>query len=122
MSGDATLRPSKTIAQQESLYSDVLGPLGLEDLDANERVLKLKTLAPDEIIRPLPPLIHVGPNLDGIFLKETITLGNVATSVIPVWCESLVVGDCLHDVSLLSLHTMALAHRTYRQVVLRHAY
>ncbi|KAF3924536.1 Cholinesterase [Orbilia brochopaga] len=112
MSGSATLRPSKTEKQQETLYNDVILALGLSEQSLEERKKALYEIPHDALLAKLPALIHVGPSIESGFLDDIVSLRTLFKSTSPSWCNEIVMGDCFHDVGR-ALLTFAGYERVY---------
>lgn len=101
MSGDPRLRPPQPLAKNEVLYHGLLDELALKHFPTRERVAALREIdwrrlvASPLTLRSLPTI-----NSDIRGFEETIEgVGKQLRSSLSCY-KTLVIGDCLHDVSV----------------------
>ncbi|KIX96457.1 uncharacterized protein Z520_07723 [Fonsecaea multimorphosa CBS 102226] len=104
--GTCLLVPAFAPEQQEHTYQQVLSILGLEKLDAEQRIQKLLTLPMDEVIAKLPPSVAFLPTVDGEIIPVQPTFAGVADKSdqsMPgkQWAEALMIGHSEFDASVL---------------------
>lgn len=103
MSGDATLRKSRIRSWHNEMYNDQLKLLGLENIGVEERKKQLREMDAIELTNKLPLAQYFCACVDGKFLKQNITLDQMADPKRdqhkPKWCKVFVIGDTRHDVS-----------------------
>jgi hypothetical protein len=102
--GSSLLVPVFEPSDQERTYQQVLSILGLENLDAEERIQKLLTLPVDEVIAKLPPFVAFLPALDSDIIPVRPTFASVADKSdrsMPgkLWADGLMIGNAEFDVS-----------------------
>lgn len=104
MGGHALLMAPVSTEEADVAYAKVISSLGLDKLSAEERVEKLRTIPPEEIIEKVPRSIPNRPVIDGDLFRAAVSSTDVqdpgAVDRIPgkVWCEDLLIGDCQADV------------------------
>ncbi|KAF2270507.1 alpha/beta-hydrolase [Lojkania enalia] len=105
MSGEATLRKPRRWKWHEEMYKDQLKFLGLDQLEKNQRIKKLREMSAEEMCQNLPLAQHFCALVDGDWLKEDVTLGLLADGSVgmhkPDWCNEFIVGDTAHDGTVL---------------------
>ena len=106
MSGDPTLRRPRDMVWQDAHYQSVITSLGLQSLSSKERRESLLNMKTTDLVAKLPAFMHWSPTVDGSFIKEEITIGNLKDPGYrrgkPDWCKSIFVGDAAHDVCNLA--------------------
>jgi hypothetical protein len=114
----------------EMAYTAIMKEFGLENASVQERVEKLRTVGPEELVEKTPMSVPLLPLLDGDILPKLSvpTLppqnGNIVREAMKFaklramdhesmpgmeWCEELMIGDCQHDGSVFLF--MGLAQR-----------
>lgn len=104
--GSCLLVPPVTAEVQEQTYQAVLGILGLEKLQPEERIQQLLTLPLDQIIAKIPPYVAFMPTVDGEIIpcKPTFAaIADPADESMPAkrWLDGLMIGDSQFDGSVL---------------------
>ncbi|OCT48318.1 putative carboxylesterase [Cladophialophora carrionii] len=104
--GSSLLVPVFEPADQERTYQQVLSILGLEKMNAEDRIRKLLTLPTDQVIAKLPPSVALLPTLDGDIIPVRPTFASVADKSdqsMPgkQWAEGLMIGNGGFDASVL---------------------
>ena len=89
----------------EMTYGVIMKELGLENASVAERVQKLVTISPDELVAKTPMTAPLVPFLDGDIVRSNTTfkkleIGHDETVPGRQWCAELMIGDCKHDVHL----------------------
>ena len=102
--GSCLLVPAFAPEDQERTYQQVLSILGLDKLEAEQRIEKLLTLPMDEVIAKLPPSVAFLPTVDGDTIPVQPTFAGVADrsdQSMPgkQWAEALMIGHSEFDVS-----------------------
>jgi hypothetical protein len=86
----------------ESIYSAVLGKLGLTTKSPEERIKALKEVAIEDLLSATAHLPLI-PFIDGelITAPATYSRWSFQEKLLPgtEWCESIMIGDCEMDVS-----------------------
>ena len=102
MSGDPTLRRPRSLEWQDGHYESVTTALGLHEFSPTDRAERLTNMSAKEMVRGLPAFMHWSPTIDGEFIKEEITIGQLHDPGDkrgkPTWLKGVVAGDMLHDV------------------------
>lgn len=100
MSGDASLRPIKTIAEAEADYLDLLTSLRLDSASSASRIQILKETPWQELVK-LPKNMRPFPThstgFEGVALSKDDQ--KKQCNKLFSWCTDLMMGDCAHDVS-----------------------
>ncbi|PSN62539.1 para-nitrobenzyl esterase [Corynespora cassiicola Philippines] len=115
MAGTPIMLKPLPLPVTEMAYGMVLKALDLEDATPEERVQRLITVQPDELVAKIPLTIPLLPYLDGDVIPEQTTFEKLASvgmdSSTPgrQWCSDLMIGDCQHDGSVFFF--MGLAER-----------
>ncbi|EXJ69304.1 uncharacterized protein A1O5_07340 [Cladophialophora psammophila CBS 110553] len=104
--GSCLLVPPFALEDQERTYQQVLSILGLEKLDAEQRIQQLLTLPMDEIIAKLPPYVAFLPTVDGDIVPVRPTFASIANKsdqsmAGKQWAEALMIGHSQFDASVL---------------------
>ncbi|OQV00230.1 hypothetical protein CLAIMM_05756 [Cladophialophora immunda] len=104
--GSCLLVPVFAPEDQERTYQQVLSILGLEKLDAEQRIQKLLTLPMDEVIAKLPPSVAFLPTIDGDVIPVQPSFAGVADPSdrsMPgkQWAEAFMIGHSVFDASVL---------------------
>jgi carboxylesterase type B len=118
MSGTPVMLKPLPMPIAEMAYSSIIKLFGLEDVSAEERIQKLKTAGPEELVRNTPMSVPLLPFLDGEVLPDLAVpaLPSLDDDIVPQrttfaglgsmnhdnlpgtkWCEELMIGDCQHD-------------------------
>ncbi|KAI9148991.1 hypothetical protein HJFPF1_11035 [Paramyrothecium foliicola] len=102
-----TLKPLKP-SVAESTYSSVLTALGITGSSPQERTQKLLNVSPAQLYRGIPHSLPLSPVLDGDIIKHDYSYDSLSRKQHEqrpgeVWCRSLLIGDCKHDASILTL-------------------
>jgi hypothetical protein len=103
MSGTPIMLKPLPLPVTEMAYSMIMKELGLEDASVEERIQKLSTISPDELVAKTPMTVPLAPYLDGDIIPSAPTfekLEDGADASVPgrQWCTELMMGDCKHDV------------------------
>lgn len=114
MSGTPIMLKPLPLAVAEMSYNSIIGEFGLERASAEERIERLKTVTPEELVEKTPVSVPLLPFQDGEIVPITTTFAKLATKDyegLPGmgWCEELMIGDCQHDGSVFLF--MGLAQR-----------
>ena len=103
MSGDATLRKPRRISWHDRMYNENIKILGLESISPLQRVHVLRNMAAEDLVAQLPIAQHWCAVVDGELLATEVDLGVLGDPQNPLakpeWCEQIIVGDTMHDVS-----------------------
>lgn len=105
MSGTPIMLKPLPIEVTEMAYSSIMKELGLENATVEERIQKLTSISPEDLVAKTPMSTPLIPFLDGDIIPERTTfsaLSSQAGSYTPSvpcreWCEELMIGDCEHD-------------------------
>lgn len=87
----------------EATYNTIIHALELENASVEDRIQRLLTITPEELVEKTPMTARLAPFLDDDILPEAITFEKIASGLdVPgvKWCEALMIGDCQHDVRL----------------------
>lgn len=101
MSGTPLMLKPLSAATAEATYEFVLTALGLGDASVEERIQRLLTISPEELVEKTPMTARLAPFLDSDALPEAITFETLASGIDIAgtkWCEELMIGSCQHDV------------------------
>jgi len=96
----------------EAAYCSILKEFGLENASTEERIQRLKSIGPEELVEKTPMTVPLLPFLDHDVVPETTTFAKLATNQdVPgwKWREELMIGDCQHDGNVFMF--MGLAQR-----------
>jgi hypothetical protein len=115
MSGTPIMLKPLSTSVTEMAYGMIMKELGLENASVEERIRKLLTISPDELVAKTPMTVPLVPFLDGDVIRSATTFKKLeegADATVPgrQWCIELMMGDCKHDVCLdstLSTSTFA---------------
>jgi carboxylesterase type B len=110
MSGTPLMLKPLSASTAESTYESIIKALGFENISVEERIQRLITISPEELVEKTPMAARLAPFLDEDILAEAITFGNLVSGM--QWCEALMIGDCQHDVRLCLL-LFSLVHVTH---------
>ncbi|KAF2869112.1 carboxylesteras-like protein [Massariosphaeria phaeospora] len=113
MAGTPLMLKPLSLPRTEMTYGVIMEALGLETASAEDRIQRLLTITPDELVAKTPMAVPLGPFLDGDIIPSMTTfkaLGDSSQNLESVapgrqWCTELMIGDCKHDVCLLSEHS-----------------
>jgi hypothetical protein len=105
MSGTPIMLKPLPLHVAELSYVVIMEALGLENASVEERIRKLKTVEPEELVEKTPMSVPLLPSQDGDIVPEAITFAKLASTDhegLPgmEWCEELMIGDCQHDGSV----------------------
>lgn len=130
MSGTPIMLKPLPLAVAEMAYASIIEAFGLQNASAKERIERLKTATPEELVEKTPmsvpllpfldedvlPALSIPPlpSQDGEIVSGTTTFAKLAArdhENLPgmTWCEELMIGDCQHDGSVFLF--MGLAQR-----------
>jgi hypothetical protein len=114
MSGTPIMLKPLPLHVAELSYIAIMEALGLENASVEERIRKLKTVGPEELVEKTPMSVPLLPFQDGDIVPQVITFAKLASmnhEGLPgmEWCEELLIGDCQHDGSVFLF--MGLAQR-----------
>jgi carboxylesterase type B len=130
MSGTPVMLKPLPCHLAEMAYTTIVKQFALDSASAEERIRKLKTVGPDELVEKTPMSVPLLPLLDGDVLPKLSVpplpshdseivpqamtfakLGSMDHKCMPgmEWCEELMIGDCQHDGSVFLF--MGLAQR-----------
>lgn len=101
MSGTPLMLKPVTSSDAESTYDAIIAAFGLENASVEERIKRLISIAPDELVAKTPMTARLAPFLDGVVLHDAVTFESLAKGLDTPgskWCEELMIGDCQHDV------------------------
>ncbi|KAF2466728.1 carboxylesteras-like protein [Lindgomyces ingoldianus] len=95
------LPPSVT----EIAYGKIMKELALENATAEERIRRLLTIEPDELVAKTPMAVPLLPYLDGEIIPTMASFEKLSSTAnrpdfsIPgsQWCTDLMIGHCQHD-------------------------
>jgi hypothetical protein len=116
MSGTPIMLKPLPLHVAETSYTTIMEELGLENASAEERIRRLKTIEPEELVEKTPMSVPLLPFLDGEIVPEAATFAKLVSmdhKNMPGirWCEELMIGDCQHDGSVFLF--MGLAQRKF---------
>ncbi|KAL1602608.1 hypothetical protein SLS60_006024 [Paraconiothyrium brasiliense] len=100
MSGTPLMLKPLSSDVAENTYEVIIAELGLKDASVEERIHRLTSISPEELVEKTPMTARLAPFLDDDVLPKAITFETLASGVdIPgiKWCEELMLGDCQHD-------------------------
>jgi hypothetical protein len=105
MSGTPIMLKPLPLHVAELSYIAIMEALGLENASVEERIRKLKTVGPEELVEKTPMSVPLLPFQDGDIVPQVITFAKLASmnhEGLPgmEWCEELMIGDCQHDGSV----------------------
>jgi hypothetical protein len=105
MSGTPIMLKSLPLYVAETSYTAIMKELGLENASAEERIRRLKTIEPGELVEKTPMSVPLLPFMDGEIVPEAAMFAKLVSmdhKNMPgmKWCEALMVGDCQHDGSV----------------------
>ncbi|KAK8182027.1 Alpha/Beta hydrolase protein, partial [Phyllosticta capitalensis] len=99
------LRPMSSETAEAS-YRAVISAFGLADLPPAERLDRLRTLPPVELLTKIPPSVQMGPVVDGETVLEAHDFDQLKEQVERMpgakWCRELLIGCCALDVSIFA--------------------
>lgn len=106
MSGTPLMLKPLALPVTEMAYGMIMKELGLENASVAERIHRLLTIGPDELVAKTPMTVPLVPFLDGDIIRCLTTFKNLGASADEVdstvpgrqWCTELMIGDCKHDV------------------------
>lgn len=106
MSGTPIMRRPLPVEVAETGFETFMEILGLENATIEDRLEKLRTITPDELVEKTPMTLPLVPFLDGDVIPDTFTFAKLdseetdITKIAPGWdwCEELMIGDCKDDV------------------------
>ncbi|KAF2707444.1 alpha/beta-hydrolase [Pleomassaria siparia CBS 279.74] len=101
MSGTPVMLKPLPLPVTEMAYGMIIKELGLENASVAERIERLLTIDPDELVTKTPFTVPLVPFIDGDIVPFATTFEglNSATSTVPgfKWCTELMIGDSKHD-------------------------
>lgn len=99
MSGTPLMLKPLPLSVTEMVYLNIIKELGLENSSTEERVQRLVTISPGELVASTPMSIPLVPYLDGDLVPEAMTFATLAGTSLktPKWCEEVMIGDSQHD-------------------------
>jgi hypothetical protein len=102
MSGEVTIRRPQSKEWRDAFNNTNAELLGWNKADSELRNILFQTKATD-IVNKLPLFQHWTPAVDGDFIPEEFTLGQIADVDNkvgkPEWCKEIMIGDVADDVS-----------------------
>lgn len=102
MSGDATLRKPRNKWWHRQVYNDQANILAIDTADLQTKLLNTEA---ETLAQQLPLASHYCGFLDGKWLKQDITASLLSDGQRPEhkpsWCKDFVVGDTVHDGTIL---------------------
>lgn len=105
MSGETTLRKPRNKWWHEQMYEDQAGLLGLQASNTAELKKKLSSTDAEELAQQLPFAAHYCGYIDGSWLTKDFTINLLTngqrTEHKPEWCKDFVIGDTVHDGTIL---------------------
>ncbi|KAF2444556.1 carboxylesterase [Karstenula rhodostoma CBS 690.94] len=123
MSGTPMMLKPLPAAVAEVTYNSIMEALGLENASVEERIRRLITISPEELVEKTPMTARLAPFLDGDILPEAVTFDKLASRmVIPgmKWCGALMIGDCQHDVTTAILDAYGITPSISDDIALKH--
>lgn len=104
MSGDVSLRRPRDMTWQNSQYAQNVHFLGLTHSSLEDRRKAFYDMDVQELLKKLPGAQHWIPTVDGVYIKDEVSLAALADSENglgkPEWCRRILVGDTGDDVSI----------------------
>ncbi|KAL5371542.1 hypothetical protein DPSP01_014193 [Paraphaeosphaeria sporulosa] len=100
MSGTPMMLKPLSASTAEATYQCIIRALGLQTATVAQRIQRLLTISPEELVEKTPMTAKVAPFLDGDILPEAITFEKLTGGIDSpgtIWCEELMIGDCQHD-------------------------
>lgn len=86
----------------EMSYDMIMKELGLENAPVEERIQRLLTISPDELVTRTPLTVPLIPFVDGDIVPTMVSFKHLEHDSLNVpgrqWCSELMIGDCQHDV------------------------
>ena len=88
----------------ETSYNMIMKEIGLEDASAADRLSRLLTISPEELVVKTPMAVPLRSFIDGDVVPTPTTFKGLESDVSGIagrrWCTELMIGDCQHDVRL----------------------
>ncbi|KAF2827372.1 alpha/beta-hydrolase [Ophiobolus disseminans] len=99
MSGTPIMLKPLPLPVTEMVYETIMTELGLQDAPVDERIQRLRSIEPQELVEKTPMTVPLLPSLDDEIVPEATTFAKLANNDVPgwKWCEELMIGDCQHD-------------------------
>lgn len=96
------------LSVHDQFYASAILALGLDRLEAAERVKQLYAM-PHEKLSQIPPTVPSCPVLDGDYCREMPSFdalrGGISSTLHRGWCKELLIGECEMDVSMAIVRT-----------------
>ncbi|KAK7540524.1 Alpha/Beta hydrolase protein, partial [Phyllosticta citribraziliensis] len=106
LGGSPLLMKSLSPEIAEANYRAVISAFGLADLPPAERLDRLRTLPPVELLTKVPPSVILGPVVDGESVREAHDFDQLKEQVERMpgaqWCREMLLGCCSLDVSIFT--------------------
>lgn len=94
------LKPLSPSAAEAS-YNSILQTLGLENASTEERIRRLLTISPNELVEKTPMTTPLTPFVDNDIVPHAPTFADLQNNNLKAltntWCEELLTGSCAHD-------------------------
>ncbi|KAF2737920.1 putative carboxylesterase [Polyplosphaeria fusca] len=121
MSGTPIAFQPLELPRTEVAYNMIIKNLGLENASTKERIERITTASPDDIVNATPMMAPLKPYLDGNILSSKSTFKSLAEGEDSIengtpgssWCKELMVGDCKDDGNIF-LNFMSLGLETHK--------
>lgn len=101
MSGTPLMLKPLSPSAAEASYSSILQTLGLENASTEERIHRLLTISPNELVEKTPMTTPLTPFTDNDIVPHTTTFAELQNDNLnarsKTWCEELLTGSCTHD-------------------------
>lgn len=92
-----------TQSAAEVTYETMISHLGLKSISQEERIQRLISIEPEELVDKTPVTAQLTPFIDGELVPVAMTFQGLKNETVmsgQKWCEELMIGDCQHDVCL----------------------
>ncbi|KAF2660705.1 para-nitrobenzyl esterase [Lophiostoma macrostomum CBS 122681] len=101
MSGTPTMFKLFPSAVAETSYDIIMKELGLENASTADRVSRLLTISPEELVAKTPMTVPLRSFVDDDIVPSSTTFKDLEPGVSGIgghqWCAELMIGDCQHD-------------------------
>jgi carboxylesterase type B len=101
MSGTPLMLKPLSLSSAETSYNAVMQALGLEHASTQERIQRLLSMSPEELVEKTPMNIPLVPYIDDDMISEAHSFAQLSSGTLQSlkssWCEELLIGSCAHD-------------------------
>jgi carboxylesterase type B len=109
MSGTPLMLKALSLSAAESSYTQIMRALDIENATMEERLHRLLTMSPEELVERTPKHVTLTPFLDGDIIPSLPSFSHGKTMPTKNWCEDILLGSTAHDGAIF--HFMGLAER-----------